>query len=333
MRRKTGLGIGFLIASACGLALGLLVPPLLPFAVLGVALGLAPGFVRWLAKTRSSWPRISRGPRFGLIGVAASLAVVSAVIVLTARNSPNSAVKTEHRPDRQGSAHRSEHRREDPFRIDTVALVATYRGEAVQQGGPERLELAERLQMRGSSLELPREELVTLARGLRARHWRSSERHDGIVFERHRQVPIEARAFPPETGNTIELPRIAINDRRSDVTMKVRLGSGSRLLLIASPETFGPSYPRGVREARPVSGLEQVAIPVSEDEAVEVDVRSPLFRNELLGGFADLTIPGVIRWGIGLLGTLLIAMFNDEIKEKAKRALRRLRPRLRSAGG
>jgi hypothetical protein len=326
-----GLGIGFLIASACGLALGLLIPPLLPFAVLGVALGLSPSIVRRLAETRSSWPHTSRKLRFGLVAGAASLAVVFAVIALTVRNSPNSAVELTRGPHRHHLARHSKGKEESPFRIDTVALVATYTGEAVQHGSPERLELAERLRMQRSSLKLPREELVTLAHGLRARHWRSAEEHDGIVFERHRQVPIKARTFPPETGNTIELPRIAINDRRSGVTMKVRLGSGSRLLLIASPETFGPSYPRGVREARPVSGLEQVAIPVSEDEAVEVDVRSPLFRNQLLGGFADLTIPGVIRWGIGLLGTLLIALFNDEIKEKAKRALRRLRPKLRSA--
>jgi hypothetical protein len=333
MQRKAGLGVGFLIASACGLALGLLVPPLLPFAVLGILLGLSPVIVRWLAKRRHSWPHVSRKLSIGLAAGAAGLAAVSAVLVLNARNSPNSAVERGHEPDRRGFARHSEAKGRNPFRIDTVALVATYTGEAVQHGGPERLELAERLRMRGSSLALPPGELLTLAHGLRARHWRSSERHAGIVFERHRQVPLEARTFPAETGNTIELPRIAIDDRRDDVTMKVRLGGGSRLLLVASPETFGPSYPRGVRETRPVSGLEQVAIPVGEHEAVEVDVRSPLFRNELLGGFADLTIPGVIRWGLGLLATLLIALFNDEIKEKTKRVLRRLRPRLRAAGG
>ncbi len=104
-------------------------------------------------------------------------------------------------------------------------------------------------------------------------------------------------------------------------------------MLIAAPQTFGPSYPPGVREARPVSGLEQMAIPVAEDEVVEVDLRSPLFRNELIGRFADLTLPGAINWLIGILGAALLALFNEEIREKLKRILKRLRLGFRSATG
>ncbi len=115
--------------------------------------------------------------------------------------------------------------------------------------------------------------------------------------------------------------------------MRLRLGDGSRLMLIAAPETFGPSYPSGVREARPVSGLEQVAIPVAEGEMAEVDLRSPLFRNEPIGRFADLTIPGAINWMIGILGAALLALFNEEVREKLKRILKRLRPGFRSATG
>jgi hypothetical protein len=109
--------------------------------------------------------------------------------------------------------------------------------------------------------------------------------------------------------------------------MKLRLDTHSQLTLTAPPETFGPSFPAGERQTRPVLDLEEMAIPVGEERVVEVDVRSPWFRNELLGGFADLTISGVIRVGIGLLLTALIALFNDELKAILKRAIKRVRSR------
>lgn len=157
-------------------------------------------------------------------------------------------------------------------------------------------------------------------RGLRARHWQLTEEDtEGIAFERERRVPIHSRAFPPETGNTVALPRAAVRDNRDGIPMKLRFSPDSRMILIAPPETFGPSFPTGMRRTHPVSDLEEITLPMTETGRVEVDVRAPLFRNELLGGFADVSTFAVIHGGLGLLLTALILLFNEEFRKRLQR--------------
>ncbi len=107
----------------------------------------------------------------------------------------------------------------------------------------------------------------------------------------------------------------------------VRLDSTSRMVLIAPSQTFGSSYPKGRRQTHPVSDLEELAIPVLNTKPIEVDVRSPWFRNELLAGLADITALGIVKLLLGACFALLIAIFNDEIKDLIKRRLRRNKKR------
>ncbi len=189
MWKGTGLGAGFLIASVSGVALGLLIPWLLPFAALGIVLGLLPALLRLLERARAHrLPHLSRRLGFGLVAGGACLGVIVAIVsLLSSTELPSEGVPHD----------LSRERARELFHTTTVALPTTYTGEAVQHTDPERLELNERLSMRSSSLGLPLEELRMLALGLRAKHWHSSEEEEhGIVFKRRREVPLQSRLFP-----------------------------------------------------------------------------------------------------------------------------------------
>lgn len=246
--------------------------------------------------------------------------------------------------------------RSRPRKVRRITMGVKYTGEAVHRDDPERLQVTDRLWMSNAALKgapadlhaLTRADprvgasirweqrwlgahglLRAMVRGLTARHWHLSEEDtEGISFERGRRVPIHSRTFPPETGNTIALPQVAIRDNRDGIPIKLRFSPASRLTLIATPETFGPSFPTGMRRTRPVSDLEEIVLPMTETGQVEVDVRSPLFRNELLGGFADVSIFAVIHWGLGLLLTALILLFNEEFRTRVQRLWR---PRAQTA--
>lgn len=346
MSKRAGVGVGFLVAAACGIALGLLVPPLLPFVALGIALGIAPAVIRLFRREIATWRRPSRqGVQLALAGTVALLGCAAAAVglfgVAIQSSPPSGAPAPAHRlPFETGNAESREGAGKGSlpsffkqFRTDT--LEVTYSGEGIHQSDPERLELTDRLLIRRSALtRTPARELQALAAGMAAQHWRPLERTgSGLIFQRHREVALHSRTFPPETGNTIELPRVAVEDRHDRVRTKLLAGSGSRLTLVASADTFGPSFPQGVRETRPASGLEQIAIPVAASRQVEVDLRSPLFRNELLAGFADGSLFSVLRWVIGLLVAAVIALFNEELKKRLGRLLSRLRRRPRPAAG
>jgi hypothetical protein len=234
-----------------------------------------------------------------------------------------------------------------------------YTGEAVHRDDPERLQVTDRLWISDGTLERAPADLHSLTRadprigatihweqrwlrahgllramvrGLKARHWHLSEEDtEGISFERERRVPIHSHTFPPETGNTIALPEVAIRDNRDRIPIKLRFSPASRLNLIATPETFGPSFPTGMHRTRPVSNLEEIVLPMTETGRVEVDVRSPLFRNELLGGFADVSIFAVIHSALALLLTALIPLFNKEFRSRLQR-LWRPQPQTAAAG-
>lgn len=231
--------------------------------------------------------------------------------------------------------------------VRRITVGVKYTGEAVHRDDPERLQVTDRLWISNAMLERAPADLHTLTRadprigapirweqrwlgahgllramvrGLKARHWHLSEEDtEGISFERERRVPIHSRTFPPETGNTIALPAVAVRDQRDGIPIKLRFSPASRINLIATPETFGPSFPTGRRRTRPVSDLEEIAIPMTETGRVEIDVRSPLFRNELLGGFADVSVFAVIHGAIGLLLTALILLFNEEFRKRLQR--------------
>lgn len=302
----------FIIASICGLVLGVLLPALLPFAIAGIFLGVAPVALPWM-----------RRHRWLTIGLAVLVAVmISVILTLTVELNPRFGFQARLSP--------------------TITVDATYTGEAIHQDGPERLDIEDRYVIPNSSFLLAAKGirfysfddpapsarsagfLHTLARILSTRVTLGLERQgweplrpttEEIAFVRKRQVNLDVPKMPPESPNTIELPSPAGVASVDGMPIDLDLTPASRIELTAPERTFGDSFPAGVKQTRPAQDLEVLSIPRGTDDAVEIDVRSPWFRNEVLAGFAGLTIPGAIRASLGFLFMALIALFNDELKK------------------
>jgi hypothetical protein len=232
-----------------------------------------------------------------------------------------------------------------------IVIPATYTGIAAQRGAPERLELTDRIAISNASLGhtatqaqtlsrrrqqgsapentvIARELAGAVERGLLAQKWRFREQSsEGIAFVRHRQVSLHVRTLPPETGNTIEIPHKTRADSFEGIPVDLHIAPSSHLVLSAPSKTFGPSFPEASRQTRPIRDLEVLSIPVAGVRTVEIDLRSPWFRNDLLAGFADLTALGTIKVLFGFLVTILIALFSEEARAALKRGLGRVRKR------
>src|SRR3954454_24056050 len=95
--------------------------------------------------------------------------------------------------------------------------------------------------------------------------------------------------------------------------------SGDSQATLSAPHyVFGESFPSSSsRHTRPRDKREFVAVPLDDEtDAVEFDVRSGPFRNEVAAGAADLTGWSVFKW---LLATAL-ALTNDAVRDLLKKA-------------
>jgi hypothetical protein len=316
------MGRAFLVASVAGLALCLAFPGLLPFAIAGIAVGLAPPAVSFL-RERRSWIAVIGGAG----GVLALLGLGAALLSLL-------------------------HFAGAPEPRTAIAIPVTYLGTGTYEDDPERLALLDRVSVSFDDLRAaaadyrllreidaperararlrgedpppsigPGELERLLVRHLSRSGWRLAERStEGDTLVKRREVALRSRVLPTETANEVPLPRLPAEAAGGEVLFDFELAERSQMVLVAPPRTISSTRPAGEGEERPASGLEERRVPVAGAVAVEVDVRSPWFRSAVLSALAGWTL----SWGKYLLGVLLgivIAVLSEPVKEWLRQRL------------
>jgi len=195
-----------------------------------------------------------------------------------------------------------------------IEVPVTYLGTGTYRDDPERLEIVDRLEVSHAALRGVAGEFSALRHLdtfsddppvpsgspirylersvpelLDARGWRFTRRSTSTdTFTKRRQIPLDAHVLSSETGQSIALPALDVSTP-IEPQIEMRWSPKSQLTLLAPSGTFAATYPEGIRQVRPVSEKEELAIPVGEGRSVEISVRSAPLRD----GWLATAIGGV----------------------------------------
>ena len=221
-------------------------------------------------------------------------------------------------------------------------IPAIYRGEAAYRDNPERLAVVDRLflplgamrRMTGKYSSTvggrligraqPHELETDVSHRLEAAGWRFSIRStEGDTYTRRRHVLLHVNSLPAETGNEIPLPKLSTLGGNGGARISLRREPDSVMLLSGPARTFGATYPPGATAHRLVSEKDEVRVRLGDATAVEVDVRSPLFRSGLLSWILGVASSlGV--WLFGIFTTLLISLLTPPVQARMRKLLKRV---------
>jgi hypothetical protein len=334
------------------LALGLAIPSLLPFAIAGIVLGSLPVLAPWIsrkAKDLGWWPSPTRqAPRpeysvrsrrkFPFVAVLVILLLTAIPIALfSARvdlGLPTLSLPGASPPGKAAAP---------PLEIE---VPVTYIGRGTFHDDPERVRMVDMIEVSRAALRRVADEALAL----RPRHpaagplglslnplvrylgsvttrqlaagWRLSRRSTTEdTFVKKQTIPLEADDLPVDTGNKIALPALGRGDPVGGTSVRMHMDAKSQLTLLAPPRTFDSSFPTGSRQTHPVSGIEELTIPLGGRGSVEVDVRSPWFRSEVSSALVSWSLSG-LNLLVGVIVTLIVTAASKPIWARIKRLLR-----------
>lgn len=222
-----------------------------------------------------------------------------------------------------------------------IVLPAIYRGEAAYRDNPERLAVVDRLflplgamrRMAGEYSSIvgggpgrakPHELETDVSHRLEAAGWRFSIRStEGDTYTRRRHVLLHVDSLPAETGNQIPLPKLSTLEGNGGGRISLHREPDSVMLLSGPAKTFGATYPPGATAHLLTSEKDEVRVRLGDATAVEVDVRSPLFRGGLLSWILGVASSlGV--WLFGIFTTLLISLLTPPVQARMRKLLKRV---------
>jgi hypothetical protein len=202
-----------------------------------------------------------------------------------------------------------------------LTLTPRYEGTATHRG--TEWEVTDRIVFDpDSAAELP----PTSTQQLEGQGWRWSRVGPDMVFVRGRRLEAKVGWYPPTANSRlpITLPATIWLGRRE---IRFAPGERSRLTLISGRHVIAATVPAASAEIAGATEVRRLDLIVAAGEQTQVDLQmvSPLFRNDIGVGLANATVGGVVKWFL-LAG---MALFAQEIKQAiAVPLVRRLLHRL-----
>jgi hypothetical protein len=136
-------------------------------------------------------------------------------------------------------------------------------------------------------------------------------------YRRHREQKVRRSAVVPAIRtNKIDVPGLALFVSSGYLMSFPRLEK-SRVSISAPQRSVAHTFPSAsLEQLRPSDKRQVLTLPLHEDvEAIELDIRSPPFRNEVLARASDLTFWAPFGW----LLTAMIALANEAFRDLLKR--------------
>lgn len=156
--------------------------------------------------------------------------------------------------------------------------------------------------------------------------WLASQIGANTIFTHSRHVRAAARLFPLSTLRRLPVVPPSTVTLAKGRQLSFAPGERSQLILTTGAHVVGITAPAGVWSATATGETFQIdlGVPVGEQVDVQVQMLSPLMRNELGAALGRLTAGELVKW----LVLLIAAICAEEIKQFLRELVHRLRIRL-----